>query len=161
MTRRTFPETSPKISFQRASLSLDLAVDPKDLAVNKRYRDNGALPPEVVSAMGAIGHQVNAHLIDLEHIRRPFVWDRKQYYGIDLVYTMVDRRTDADGPTKHVIDAIFRAAKMAEQKANDSRLDVINVRRVKGEDVGAFFRLYPIIGDYVHGDDEDPDQSER
>jgi hypothetical protein len=115
----------------RTILELELAVDPRELQVNRRYRDNHALTPEVRAAMQTIQGQV----FDAVHEQPDF--RLAGTYELALRFSFLTMASDIDGPVKRTIDAIALGINMAltyrGRVFNDNEICVLHVSKSLGK----------------------------
>jgi Holliday junction resolvase RusA-like endonuclease len=107
-----------------ALLNVFSDVDPKDLAVNKRYKSSQALTPEVKHAMQKLQGQVFDAV--MEDSRFPlYAW-----YEVTMTLYFKNNKGDIDGPIKHAIDALeagINQAHAGERVFNDKQIEVLTV----------------------------------
>lgn len=100
------------------------SVDPRDLRINKKFRNNPHLPPGVSRAQDNL-------ILDIKQAI-PDDYDPCQVdCGATLTFVFPDKRTDIDGPIKRTLDAIEKAIKAKGYKWHDGKIDHLAVRRVK------------------------------
>lgn len=109
-------------------LTFRSSVDPKLLAVNKRFRDNSVLPPEVRKAKKELAEEAGFQMIGQN---RGWKQRSSDYYIVAIDFFMTDFRTDTDGPLKRAMDAIFEGAGLS-----DSRVQEIYLRRFQATTPG-------------------------
>jgi Holliday junction resolvase RusA-like endonuclease len=118
-------------------------VNPKDLAVNKRYKHSQALPPEVKYAMQKLQGQVFDEVMADERFQL--------YASYELAMTLYfdTRKGDIDGPIKHAIDALeagINQAHVGDRVFNDRQIDVLTVSKYIATQPGVDIRLYGRVG---------------
>lgn len=108
-------------------IHLELKIDPRDLAINLRYRGSHALPAKARKAHQRICEAVGEWI--KSHDYQPC--DRCEVY---LEFTFPSRRSDIDGPIKRTIDGLERGLKDWDIDWNDNRVEKLHVIRKIGPD---------------------------
>jgi hypothetical protein len=100
-------------------------VDPRSLAINKRYRNNSVLPAEVR----------NAKINLMDDVYEAVMRGTRKEWGppnpASVILTLgLSRKSDLDGPVKHTLDALQDGLRKAGYAWNDKYIDRLVVRRV-------------------------------
>jgi Holliday junction resolvase RusA-like endonuclease len=114
-------------------INIVLEMDPVGLSVNKRFRSNSTVHPDVVKLQKEI-------VKECQHVmKREKPLQRDTFLRLTLIYTFRTFRADLDNPIKRTIDALAEGLDF-----NDSRIYEIHVyRRVGGTEVWAQIEEIP------------------
>jgi Holliday junction resolvase RusA-like endonuclease len=115
-------------------------VNPKHLAVNKRYKHSQALTPEVRHAMLTLQGQV------FDEVMADPRFQLYAHYEVSLSLYFKDNKGDIDGPIKHAIDALEAGINQAhggQRVFNDKQIEVLTVHKhITSRPPGIDIRLY-------------------
>ena len=104
-------------------LHLNLDVDPRDLAINLRFKGKPVIHPRVRAAMDEV----------VVHTKQA-IQDEVDYTPckdcvVRIIFRFPSRRSDIDGPLKRFLDAIQEAHKALGLDWNDNRISKLVVVR--------------------------------
>lgn len=114
-------------------LDMNLNIDPAKVQVNRRFRGNHFLQPEVRAAMGQIKSEA------FVMASRRWLPVKGQKYSVRLILTFRNARSDIDGPSKRVLDSVFDGLRevYGTTDVNDSRVAYMTIeKRVNKEEPG-------------------------
>jgi Holliday junction resolvase RusA-like endonuclease len=104
-------------------LYLHLDVDPRDLAINRRFKGKPVIHPRVREAMDEVViHTKQAIQGEVDYIPC-------KDCGVRIIFGFPSRRSDIDGPLKRFLDAIQEAHKALDLDWNDNRISKLVVER--------------------------------
>lgn len=111
---------------------LNSDVDPRDLAVNVRFRGKAVTHPRARAAQEQLVAEIK------QAIQAEEAYDPCEDCGVVAKFMLPNRRSDHDGPLKRTLDAIEQAHKALGYTWNDNRVSKTIVERVivKPEVVG-------------------------
>lgn len=115
-------------------------VDPKDLAVNRRYKTNATLPAAVTYAKQTLQGKV------FDAIAAAGDWKPPKEASVNLLFNFPDLRNDLDGPIKHTLDALQDGIRQAGFRWNDRAIWELYIRRRIGEPL-IFLSIQPYTGE--------------
>lgn len=102
-------------------------MDPRQFSANKRYRSNNVLPSDVRNAINGLAAEIAGEV----HAQ---AFQPGPCHSLRMYLSYPDRRSDLDGPSKRIIDAIQRGVRLAgHKKFNDNSIDGIEIYRRKGD----------------------------
>lgn len=122
-------------------LDMHLNIDPAKVQVNRRFRGNHFLQPEVRAAMGQIKSEA------FVMASRRWLPVKGQKYLVRLILTFRNARSDIDGPSKRVLDSVFNGLRerYGTQDVNDGRVIHMSInKRVNANKPGIVIVVYAI-----------------
>ncbi len=124
-------------------LFLHIETDPRDLALNLRFKGKPVTHPRVREAMDEVVVLTKQAILDeLDYIPC-------KDCGVSLKFVVPSRRSDIDGPLKRFLDAVQAAHKALGLDWNDNRISKLMVERV----------IFDAPGIIMHMDERDRDAS--
>lgn len=103
-------------------------VDPRSLAINKRYKTNAVLPAEVRTAKVNLMDDVYEAIMRTTRSE----WSPPSVAMVQLTFSFPTRKNDIDGPIKHSLDALQDGIRKAGYDWNDRAIDQLKVEKWTG-----------------------------
>lgn len=101
-------------------------IDPRELAINLRFKGKQILHPRVRAAQNALILEIK------QAIQEERDYTPCERCGVNMVFSNPTRRSDVDGPIKRTLDSIEKAHKALGYQWHDGKIDKVIASRSLG-----------------------------